>query len=219
MLLRCHVTVGVIRERENSRDDRWEASGRHKTQKYVLIRTFHLVRLDFIVCAVSVNVLVMGVQLLYHERLNTLSVESNIDFIYQQKLIGAFWIISTVREERRKKENESLCWWRAANPVFTKSALLLCCLSYFTGQVTAFLQVLLRSAVNVSCVLSSLTGALFPTQRKTPPHFPGSRNSMSRVATISPVSGQRPHLCIGPSQAPVFILACVGASVSAFAHK
>lgn len=222
MLLRCHVTVGVIRERENSRDDCREASGRHKTQKYVLIRTFHLVRLDFIVCAVSVNVLVMGVQLLYHERLNTLSVGSNIDFTYQQKPIGAFWIISTVREGNKSKGRKKMrvCVGDVLQTLFLQSLLCCCAASVISrGKSQLFLQVLLRSAVNVSCVLSSLTGALFPTQRKTPPHFPGSRNSMSRVATISPVSGQRPHLCIGPSQAPVFILACVGASVSAFAHK
>lgn len=58
MLLCCRITiptVGVIRGTENSGDERLEAPGRHKTQKNVLIRTFHLVRLDFIACAVSVK--------------------------------------------------------------------------------------------------------------------------------------------------------------------
>lgn len=104
MLLRSHATAGVIRETENSRDDRWEASGRHKTGKYVLIRTFHSVRPDFIVYAVSVNALEMGVQLLYHQRLNTLPVESDIDFIYQRKPIGAFWIVHTVHATIGAKE-------------------------------------------------------------------------------------------------------------------
>lgn len=76
MLLCRHITiptVGVIRETENSGEERSEASGRHQTQKNVLIRTFHLVRLDFIVCAVSLKVLLMGVT-----ETNTVSVESNI---------------------------------------------------------------------------------------------------------------------------------------------
>lgn len=136
MLLRCHVTLGVIRETENSRDGRWEASGRHKTQKYVLIRTFHLVRLDFIVCAVSVNVLVMGVQLLHHERLNTLSVESNIDFIYQQKPIGAFWIFSTVREDNKSKGRKKMrvCVGDVLQTLFLQSLLCCCAASVISGD-------------------------------------------------------------------------------------
>lgn len=39
------------------------------------------------------------------------------------------------------------------------------------------------------------------------------------VCSPSPVSRQCPHLCISPSKAPVFILSCVGPSVSAFPHE
>lgn len=54
---------------------------------------------------------------------------------------------------------------------------------------------------------------------KTPPQVPTARNSTSCISTISPVSGQRPHLCISPSGPPVFILPRIGASVSALPDK
>lgn len=98
--------------------------------------------------------------------------------------------------------------------VCLSDVMQLCCPSCFRREVTAF-----ASAAGTSWKHVMRSKSLTGNSAKSPPRFPTAQNSTSCLSAISPVSGQRPHLCIGASGAPVFILPRIGASVPAFPNK